>query len=93
MSSWAKFPAATRSLISGLTDRDSQTCAALKRLDVDDSVQDEVVDTLAAMSQKMPMGNGPDGNNVLGPLENQNQFDIVPRLVDGAVKRGARSLA
>lgn len=70
-----------------------QTCAALKRLYVHDSVYDQVVDTLGAMAQNMPMGNGLDENNVLGPLQNQNQFDIVQRLVDDAVKRGARIVA
>ncbi|HKT57145.1 MAG TPA: aldehyde dehydrogenase family protein [Microbacterium sp.] len=67
-----------------------QTCAALKRLYVHDSVYDEVVDTLAGMAQQMPMGNGLDENNLLGPLQNEKQFDIVKGLVDDARTRGAR---
>jgi len=67
-----------------------QTCAALKRLYVHDSVYDEVVDTLAAMAQQMPMGNGLDEGNVLGPLQNEKQFDIVSRLVEDARAHGAR---
>jgi acyl-CoA reductase-like NAD-dependent aldehyde dehydrogenase len=70
-----------------------QTCAALKRLYVHDSVYDEVVDTLAGLAQAMPMGRGLDDGNVLGPLQNQSQFDIVRDLVDDARKRGARIVA
>ncbi|MGU3643409.1 aldehyde dehydrogenase family protein [Microbacterium sp. C23T] len=70
-----------------------QTCAALKRLYVHDSVYDEVVDTLAGLAKAMPMGRGLDAGNVLGPLQNQNQFDIVRDLVDDARTRGARIVA
>ncbi|MFV0374108.1 aldehyde dehydrogenase family protein [Microbacterium sp.] len=67
-----------------------QTCAALKRLYVHESVYDEVVDTLAEMARTMPMGRGLDEGNVLGPLQNEKQFEIVRDLVDDARARGAR---
>ncbi len=67
-----------------------QTCAALKRLYVHDSIYDEVVDALAGVAKNMPMGNGLDENNVLGPLQNKKQFDIVSGLVEDAKKRGGR---
>ena len=70
-----------------------QTCAALKRLYVHESVYDQVVDTLADMARSMPMGRGLDDGNVLGPLQNQSQFDIVKDLVDDARTRGARIVA
>ncbi len=70
-----------------------QTCAALKRLYVHESVYEEVVDTLAGMANAMPMGRGLDEGNVLGPLQNQGQFDIVKDLVDDARARGARIAA
>jgi len=35
---------------------------------------------------------GPDQNNVLVPLQNQAQLDIVTRLVQNAKKSGARKL-
>jgi len=40
----------------------------------------------------MPMGNGLDENNVLGPLQNRQQYDIVARLVEAAKESGARVL-
>lgn len=67
-----------------------QTCAALKRLYVHDSVYDEVVDELAAFAAKVPMGVGVEEQNVLGPLQNKMQFDIVDRLVESAKSSGAR---
>lgn len=67
-----------------------QTCAALKRLYVHESIYEQVVEALAALAAQMPMGNGLAGGNVLGPLQNAKQFDIVKRLVDDARDRGRR---
>jgi acyl-CoA reductase-like NAD-dependent aldehyde dehydrogenase len=66
-----------------------QTCAALKRLYVHDDIYDEVVAELTAVTGAMPMGVGTDENNVLGPLQNKAQFDIVDRLVEAAKSAGA----
>ncbi len=67
-----------------------KTCAALKRLYVHDSVYDEVVDALADVARQTPMGNGLDEQNVLGPLQNRAQFEIVRDLVDDAARNGGR---
>lgn len=69
-----------------------QTCAALKRLYVPDALYDQVCDALVEMAAKMPMGNGLDEANVLGPLQNQAQYDIVAQLVEAARSSGARVL-
>ncbi|PIJ52511.1 aldehyde dehydrogenase, partial [Leucobacter sp. OLES1] len=67
-----------------------QTCAALKRLYVHDSVYDAVVEELAKVAAAVPMGVGVDEQNVLGPLQNRAQFDVVDRLVEAAKASGAR---
>ncbi|PRB18300.1 aldehyde dehydrogenase family protein [Microbacterium sp. MYb62] len=67
-----------------------QTCAALKRLYVHDSVYDEVVEALADVVRQTPMGNGLDEQNVLGPLQNHAQFEIVRDLVEDAARKGGR---
>ena len=67
-----------------------QTCAALKRLYVHDSVYDAVVEELAKVAAAVPMGVGIDEQNVLGPLQNRAQFDVVDRLVEAAKASGAR---
>jgi acyl-CoA reductase-like NAD-dependent aldehyde dehydrogenase len=69
-----------------------QTCAALKRLYVHDDIYDAVCSELTAVAAAMPMGDGLDENNVLGPLQNRQQFDIVTRLVEAAKSSGARVL-
>lgn len=69
-----------------------QTCAALKRLYVHDDIYDAVCSELTAFAAAMPMGVGLDENNVLGPLQNRQQFDVVARLVEAAKESGARVL-
>ena len=69
-----------------------QTCAALKRLYVHDSLYDAVCDALVAVADGVKMGNGLDENSLLGPLQNRMQFDKVVRLVDQARADGARIL-
>lgn len=85
--------AIAENLFWGCFINSGQTCASLKRLYVHESVHDEVVEALAEMARTMPMGRGLDEGNVLGPLQNEKQFDIVSRLVDDARARGARVVA
>lgn len=69
-----------------------QTCAALKRLYVHTDVYDEVCAALVDVATAMPMGHGLNEANVLGPLQNRLQYDIVSKLVDAARGAGARVL-
>lgn len=69
-----------------------QTCAALKRLYVHEDIYDQVCEALTKVAQSTPMGVGLDENNVLGPLQNKAQFDIVASLVQAARDSGARVL-
>jgi acyl-CoA reductase-like NAD-dependent aldehyde dehydrogenase len=69
-----------------------QTCAALKRLYVVDAVYDEVCRALTEVARNAPMGVGLEERNVLGPLQNRTQFDVVDQLVEQARSSGARVL-
>jgi acyl-CoA reductase-like NAD-dependent aldehyde dehydrogenase len=69
-----------------------QTCAALKRLYVHTDVYDQVCAALVEFARQMPMGPGLEEQNVLGPLQNKAQYDIVAGLVDAAVEAGAKVL-
>ncbi|MFC7401313.1 aldehyde dehydrogenase family protein [Citricoccus sp. GCM10030269] len=69
-----------------------QTCAALKRLYVHESQYDRMCEALVQVAQNMPMGVGLEEQNVLGPLQNKQQFDIVSGLVEKARDAGARIL-
>jgi len=69
-----------------------QTCGALKRLYVHESVYDTVCNALVAYGSRIPMGDGMDTQNVLGPLQNERQFRKVIDLVEDAKAHGARVL-
>ncbi|MEJ5997839.1 aldehyde dehydrogenase family protein [Corynebacterium sp. H130] len=69
-----------------------QTCAAMKRLYVPESLYDAVCEALLQVVAASPMGVGTEEDNVLGPLQNKQQFDIVDGLVKKAVESGARVL-
>jgi acyl-CoA reductase-like NAD-dependent aldehyde dehydrogenase len=67
-----------------------QTCAALKRLYVHADQYEEVVQKFAAYVAKIPVGNGLDPKNLIGPVSNRMQLDKVSAYVDDARDRGAR---
>jgi acyl-CoA reductase-like NAD-dependent aldehyde dehydrogenase len=69
-----------------------QTCAAIKRLYVHDSLYDRMCGALKAIAQTAPVGNGLDENVVFGPLQNRMQYDKVVALVEDAKANGARIL-
>jgi acyl-CoA reductase-like NAD-dependent aldehyde dehydrogenase len=69
-----------------------QTCAAMKRLYVPESLYDEVCQALVEVAGASPMGVGLKEENVLGPLQNKQQYDIVAGLVQAAKDGGARVL-
>jgi acyl-CoA reductase-like NAD-dependent aldehyde dehydrogenase len=66
-----------------------QTCAALKRLYVHQDQYDEVVRKFSEYVAKIPVGNGLDPKNLIGPVSNKMQLDKVADLVEDARTRGA----
>lgn len=75
-------------LFWGAFINNGQTCAAMKRLYVHESIHDAVCDALGAFASKITMGNGMDEASMLGPVQNRLQFDKVARLVADAKTRG-----
>nr|WP_170336454.1 aldehyde dehydrogenase family protein [Ruegeria arenilitoris] len=65
-----------------------QTCAAMKRLYIHESIHDEVCEELVAFARSIPVGDGMDDSAILGPVQNKMQFDKVSRLVADAKERG-----
>src|SRR5260370_9736782 len=66
-----------------------QTCAALKRLYVHQDQYDEIVKKFSEYVAKIPVGNGADPQNLIGPVSNKMQLDKVAAYVDDARARGA----
>ncbi len=69
-----------------------QTCAAIKRLYVHDSIYDRTCEALTAIAAATPVGNGLDERTRMGPLQNRMQHEKVLGLVADAKSRGARIL-
>ncbi|MCR8916341.1 aldehyde dehydrogenase family protein [Marinobacter panjinensis] len=65
-----------------------QTCACIKRLYVHESDYEAVVNALSNLAQQMPIGDGMDENNLIGPLQNKMQYDKVKDLVADARANG-----
>ena len=79
-------------LFWGAFINNGQTCAALKRLYVHDNIYADVCDSLAAYAGNIPVGDGLDEKNVLGPVQNRMQHDKVRHLVEAAKSAGGRVL-
>jgi len=67
-----------------------QTCAALKRLYVHEGQYEDVVRKLADFARRIPVGDGMDPSNLIGPLTNKTQLDKLSAYVDEARAKGAR---
>ncbi|MDL0431477.1 aldehyde dehydrogenase family protein [Marinobacter sp. TBZ242] len=65
-----------------------QTCACIKRLYVHDSDYEAVVNALSNLAQQMPIGDGMDEKNLIGPLQNEMQYNKVKDLVADARANG-----
>ncbi|MBR9867784.1 MAG: aldehyde dehydrogenase family protein [Oceanospirillales bacterium] len=69
-----------------------QTCGALKRLYVHESLYEEMCTALADIAKQQVVGNGMDEGVNFGPVQNKDQLDLVKGLVDDAKAQGARIL-
>lgn len=69
-----------------------QTCAALKRLYVHDADHDAVCAALVEFNKNVPMGDGMEEGNLLGPLQNEQQFNRVIELVEDAKANGGTAI-
>lgn len=75
-------------LFWGAFINNGQTCAAMKRLYVHDDIHDAVCDALVAFAKNIKVGEGTQEDSVLGPVQNQMQFDKVSQLVAQAREKG-----
>ncbi len=79
-------------IIGGAFINNGQTCAALKRLYVHESVYDELCDKLIEAASGVPMGNGLDEEVQQGPIQNKMQCEKVIGLLEDAKANGGRVL-
>ena len=79
-------------LFWGAFINNGQTCAALKRLYVHDSIYDQVCEALVDYAKTVRVGDGLHEHSVLGPIQNEMQLNRVRELVDDARAKGGRVL-
>jgi len=79
-------------LFFGSMINSGQTCGALKRLYVHEDDLDATAGALVEFSKNIPMGEGMDENSLLGPLQNERQFNRVVELVEDAKAAGGKVL-
>nr|WP_210413861.1 aldehyde dehydrogenase family protein [Luteithermobacter gelatinilyticus] len=79
-------------LFSACFHNSGQTCAALKRLYVHESIYDDICNELAAIAKTVKVGHGLEQDVELGPLQNARQLDIVKELAEDARRSGGRFL-
>ena len=79
-------------LFFGSMMNSGQTCGALKRLYVQENDLSGTAEALVEFSKKVPMGDGMNPDSVLGPLQNERQFNRVIELVEDAKAAGGKAL-
>jgi len=75
----------------GAFHNSGQNCAAIERLYVEDVVYDEFMEKLVTEARSLRISGEVDTIEV-GPLCNQQQFDLVQRQLGDALARGAKTL-
>lgn len=70
-----------------------QTCAALKRLYVHESIHDALCDRLAGIAAAQKVGDGLQPDVTFGPIQNRDQYQLVCELVEDAKANGGRILS
>lgn len=76
----------------GAFENSGQTCVAIKRVYVHDSIHDDVVERLARLAESAPLGPGSSPGVRLGPVSNEAQLDRVAGLVDEALDAGGTAV-
>ncbi|WP_019531651.1 aldehyde dehydrogenase family protein [Dasania marina] len=79
-------------LIGACFHNNGQTCAALKRLYVHESMYESVCSEMARLASGLVVGNGLAEGTELGPVQNQMQLEIVESLAESARTEGGRFL-
>ncbi len=70
-----------------------QTCAAIKRLYVHESIYEAVVQALGTIAKHVKVGDGLEPDTVLGPIQNRMQYEKVKAVLDDLKASGARIVA
>src|SRR5918997_483943 len=89
----AELERAVNGAVAGIFGAAGQTCIAGSRLLVQRPVYGEVVDEVAALAQKIHLGDPLDSETEMGPVANEAQYKRVLELIDAGTAEGAEVAA
>jgi succinate-semialdehyde dehydrogenase/glutarate-semialdehyde dehydrogenase len=70
-----------------------QVCVSPTRFYVEEAIYEDFLSGFAARTAQLPVGDGFDPANRMGPLANGRRPDAIEKLVDDARAKGARTMA
>jgi succinate-semialdehyde dehydrogenase/glutarate-semialdehyde dehydrogenase len=85
----ADVPQAVEAAVAARTQNSGQSCIAAKRFIVEKPVADEFVETLAAETQKLQVGDPLDERTDVGPLAREDLCETLHQQVTASVEAGA----
>lgn len=89
----ANLDNAVNGVVTGIFSAGGQTCMAGSRLLLQESIHDEFVEKLVAITKKAKVGDPSNPATEIGPVATQPQFEKVLSYIDIAKKEGARCVA
>lgn len=84
----ANLDLAVKQIISGAFSYSGQRCTAIKRVFVEESIADELVEKLSRELENVTIGS-PEENNIIVPLIDQKSADFVEGLIQDAIEKKA----
>ena len=89
----ADLAKAANGVITGIFSAGGQTCMAGSRLLLQESIHDEFLERIQAITRSAKIGNPADPATQIGPVATRPQFEKVLRYIDIAKAEGARCVA
>jgi len=81
-----------RACVAAKYRNSGQVCNSPTRFLIEESAYSSFCDSFSRAAAKLKVGDGKDGNVDMGPLTHARRLGFMERLVDDAVKKGARLL-
>ncbi|HEY3059756.1 MAG TPA: aldehyde dehydrogenase family protein [Chloroflexota bacterium] len=89
----ADLDLAAKNIAIGRFFNAGQACLAVKRVFVEESVAQELIDKVAARAKRLKLGSGTDANAQMGPLHTEKQRAEIESQLADAVARGGTIVA
>ncbi len=83
---------AAMNAVWGSTTNCGQYCSSIERVYIHEDIYEPLVDKIVDLTEKIKVGNGLNPDTDMGPLVNQQQFDIVFSQINDAINKGAKVL-